>query len=284
MFSQPRATEHRDGDDLLTAGLGLAGLRDGAAPFADAARPTPAELRWRALWANWRGSPTWCPAAAIAMSAAAPATGAGPRVQRVRPAIPGARQPHRVLVQLPDGFDAAKRCVVVAASSGSAASTAPSRWPVPGPAARLRGGLNDKGAGTDYFDLDAGRASPPMARSRAPTRRWRSSQPRRPKRRGRGLQARAFAGQPQGRLGPPREAGRAIRAGHAGCATPQQAPFTFANTRVIAVGISNGGGAVLRAAEDGEPGWMRWLPANPTWLAAMARAARNDYNSPRPRC
>jgi len=30
---------------------------------------------------------------------------------------------------------------------------------------------------------------------------------------------------------------------------PDAAPFTFANTRIIAVGISNGGGAVLRAAE-----------------------------------
>jgi hydroxybutyrate-dimer hydrolase len=32
-------------------------------------------------------------------------------------------------------------------------------------------------------------------------------------------------------------------------AFPEDAPFTFANTRMIAVGISNGGGAVLRAAE-----------------------------------
>jgi hydroxybutyrate-dimer hydrolase len=32
-------------------------------------------------------------------------------------------------------------------------------------------------------------------------------------------------------------------------ALPGAAPFTFDNTRVIAVGISNGGGAVLRAAE-----------------------------------
>src|SRR5690606_25141357 len=38
-------------------------------------------------------------------------------------------------------------------------------------------------------------------------------------------------------------------------AVPDAAPFTFHNTRVIAVGISNGGGAVLRAAElDG--GWL----------------------------
>src|SRR5690606_26763749 len=40
-------------------------------------------------------------------------------------------------------------------------------------------------------------------------------------------------------------------------AMPDAAPFTFDNTRVIAVGISNGGGAVLRAAElEGD-----WLDA-----------------------
>src|SRR5690606_26997337 len=38
-------------------------------------------------------------------------------------------------------------------------------------------------------------------------------------------------------------------------ALPGQAPFTFDNTRVIAVGISNGGAAVLRAAEDAD-GWL----------------------------
>ena len=37
-------------------------------------------------------------------------------------------------------------------------------------------------------------------------------------------------------------------------AYPQAAPFTFDNTRIIAVGISNGGGAVLRAAELVEEG------------------------------
>src|SRR5687767_9406984 len=42
--------------DLLTGGLGLAGLRNMVPPaFADAANPTPAEKRRRALWTNWRG-------------------------------------------------------------------------------------------------------------------------------------------------------------------------------------------------------------------------------------
>ena len=56
MIQPQRVTEHRGDDDLLTAGLGLDGLRTMVAPaFADPAHPTPAELRRRAIWANWRG-------------------------------------------------------------------------------------------------------------------------------------------------------------------------------------------------------------------------------------
>ena len=56
MFSHPRSTEHRGQDDLLTAGLGLSGLQDMAAPvFADLHHPTAQELRRRAVWNNWRG-------------------------------------------------------------------------------------------------------------------------------------------------------------------------------------------------------------------------------------
>ena len=56
LIEPQRTTEHRNGDDLLTAGLGLDGLRGMVAPgFANAASPTPAELRRRAIWNNWRG-------------------------------------------------------------------------------------------------------------------------------------------------------------------------------------------------------------------------------------
>ena len=56
MIEPQRETDHRGSDDLLTAGLGLAGLRGMIPPaFADAANPTAAELRRRAIWNNWRG-------------------------------------------------------------------------------------------------------------------------------------------------------------------------------------------------------------------------------------
>ena len=51
-----RVSEHRHGDDLLSAGLGLEGLRTMVPPaFADAGHPTAAELRRRAIWSSWRG-------------------------------------------------------------------------------------------------------------------------------------------------------------------------------------------------------------------------------------
>ncbi len=101
MFSQPRATEHRDGDDLLTAGLGLAGLRAMAPPpFAAAARPTPAELRRRALWANWRGIADLAPGGGYGEVYGSTANIPG-REFSAFASVPGARQPHRVLVQGP---------------------------------------------------------------------------------------------------------------------------------------------------------------------------------------
>src|SRR5690606_11355415 len=58
---------------------------------------------------------------------------------------------------------------------------------------------------------------------------------------------------------------------------PQQAPFTFDNTRVIAVGISNAGGAVLRAAEDGEP-WLDAVVAGEPNVLAAGHGARSLYD------
>src|SRR3546814_1034108 len=70
--------------------------------------------------------------------------------------VEGASQPHRVLVQVPDAFDTARRCVVVAPASGSrgvyGAISIAGAWGLPKGCAVA---YTDKGAGTDYFDLDA---------------------------------------------------------------------------------------------------------------------------------
>ena len=144
-------------DDLLTAGLGVAGLKSPVPPaFSDPEHPTPAELRRRAIWSNWRG---------IADLAAG--GGYGELYGYLQPVpgreyhalakLPDARQPHRVMVQLPDSFDAGKRCIVVTASSGSrgiyGAIALAGSW---GLAHGCAVAYTDKGAGTGYVDTATG--------------------------------------------------------------------------------------------------------------------------------
>src|SRR5687767_1412091 len=101
LASELRVTRHDAGDDLLSAGLGLDGLRAPAAPaVASAEAPTPPELRRRAIHANWRGiahlyDPTLAPLPTVPG-----------REYSAFARVEGARHPHRVLVQVPDAFDA----------------------------------------------------------------------------------------------------------------------------------------------------------------------------------
>lgn len=266
MFTAQRATDHRDGDDLLSGGLGLAGLRAMAPPaFADAAHPTVVELRRRALWANWRGIADLVPGGGYGESYGSVANVPG-REFSAFATLAGAKQPHRVLLQLPDAFDAEKRCVVVSASSGSrgiyGSIAVAGAWGLPRGCAVA---YTDKGAGTDWFDLDAGQGIDADGEVAA------------------GGAELAFEPEPANGSGiafkhahsqdnPEADWGRHVKqAAEFALATlnaqlPQQAPFTFANTRVIAVGISNGGGAVLRAAElDGD------------WLDAVVAGEPNVY-------
>src|SRR4249919_275446 len=223
LFTGQRATDHRSGDDLLTGGLGLAGLRAMAAPtFKDPANPTDAEVRRRALWNNWRGIADLGPLGNYGTLYGSTANVPG-REFSAEARIAGAKQPHRVLVQVPDAFDQAKRCVVVTVSSGSrgiyGAIAVAGAWGLPKGCAVA---YTDKGAGTDYIDHGPAGVEVKHAHSQDnPEADW-----------GRHVvQAAAFALQ-------------ALTE-----AFPEQAPFRADNTRVIAVGISNGGGAVLRAAE-----------------------------------
>jgi len=257
VFTQSRTTEHRGDDDLLSGGLGMAGLRAMTPPgFADAEHPTSTELRRRALWSNWRG-----------IADLAPGGGYGELYGRIAPVpgrefsafatVPGATQPHRVLVQVPDAFDTARRCVVVTASSGSrgiyGSIAVAGAWGLPKGCAVA---YTDKGAGTDYFDLDARQGVRADGTVGA---------------RGEGLAFEPATTDASGvafkhahsKDNPEADWGRHVKQAaqfalqSLDAAFPGAAPFTFDNTRVIAVGISNGGGAVLRAAElDGD-----WLDA-----------------------
>ena len=269
MFGHERVTTHRDGDDLLTAGLGLEGVRSMVPPaFADGAAPTPTELRRRALWSNWRGIADLTPGGGYGELFGSVASVPG-REFSAYATVPGATHPHRVLLQLPDDFDADRRCVVVAASSGSrgiyGAIAVAGAWGLPKGCAVA---YTDKGAGSDYFDLDAQQGVRADGSVGAPA------------------QAEDLAFLPDA---PAAASGVAFKHAHSGDnpeadwgrhvkqaaefalaklaeALPAAAPFTFDNTRIIAVGVSNGGGAVLRAAElEGD------------WLDAVVAGEPNVY-------
>src|SRR5690606_21458298 len=246
MFGPVRETGHRGADDLLSAGLGLGGLRSPAPAFADPLAPTPAELRRRAIHANWNGIADLGPLGGFGS-----VYGAVPNVPgrefTAFARLPGASQPFRVLVQVPDDFDAKARCLVVAASSGSrgihGAIALAGAWGLPRGCAVA---YTDKGAGTDWV-------VPPTAY-------------------GAGLDGRpaseaalsAFA---------PASAPAAVAVKHVhsgdnpealwGAFVRQTALWAQARLnrefprspapRILVTGLSNGGGAVLQAA--GLPGW-----------------------------
>jgi len=280
MFSNELRSEHRGSDDLLTAGLGLAGLRSMAPPaFADATAPTVDELRRRAMWGSWRGIADLAPGGGYGELFGSLQSVPG-REYSAFARLPGAKQPHRVLAQVPDNFDTAKRCVLVAPASGSrgiyGAVSVAAAWGLPKGCAVV---YTDKGAGSDYYDLDA--------------------------------QMGVRANGTVGALGdvddlafvpdaPVNAAGVAFKHAHSKDnpeadwgrhvkqaaefallaleqAYPQAAPFTFDNTRIIAVGISNGGGAVLRAAEL-EGDWLDAVVAGEPSIYSSGPGARALYD------
>lgn len=276
-----RTTEHRDGDDLLTAGLGLDGLRKATPPaFADPAHPTPHELRRRAIWSNWRGIADLVPGGGYGEWYGSTANVPG-REFTALAMLPGRRHPHRVLVQVPDAFDAAKPCVVVTASSGSrgiyGAISVAGAWGLPRGCAVA---YTDKGTGTDYFDLDAGVGvvlDGTAADAGSPVAFQPDATP--------GARGVAFKHAHSGD-NPEADWGRHVKqvADFAmqvlGEAFPA-ADLEYGNTRVIAVGISNGGGAVLRAAElegSGEDeGWLDAVVAGEPNVTAAGARPLYDY-------
>ena len=276
MFTAQRTSLHRDGDDLLTAGLGLSGLQAMTPPaVADPERPSAAEARRRALWANWRGIADLTPAGGYGTlyGSVAPVPG---REFHALATVPGAAQPHRVLVQVPDDFDRKRRCIVVTASSGSrgiyGAIAVAGAWGLPKGCAVA---YTDKGAGTDYFDADAGIG---IAADGTPAGD-RAQSVFAPDGAGQGV---AFKHAHSGD-NPEADWGRHVRQAAEfalqalDAAYPDDAPFDFASTRVIAVGISNGGGAVLRAAEL-EGDWLDAVVAGEPSVLVDAPGARSLYD------
>jgi len=278
VFSQPRTTDHRGDDDLLSGGLGLAGLRAITPPaFADAGHPTPVELRRRALWSNWRGIADLAPGGGYGelYGTIAPIPG---REFSAFATVAGASQPHRVLVQVPDAFDTGKRCVVVTASSGSrgiyGSIAVAGAWGLPKGCAVA---YTDKGAGTDYFDLDAGQGVRADGTIGARVEGL-AFNPETTATSGVAFKHAHSKDNPEADWGRHVKQAAQFALQSLDAAFPAAAPFTFDNTRVIAVGISNGGGAVLRAAElDGD--WLDAVVAGEPNVSVEGARPLYDYTT-----
>lgn len=250
-------TDHRGADDLLSAGLGLAGLAGSPATFADPSRPTPAELRRRSIQMGWKGIVDLSP-----LGAYGSVYGGVPNVPgrefSAFAKLPGAHHTHRILCQIPDDFNAKARCLVVAPSSGSRGVYGPiglaGAW---GFAKGCAVVYTDKGTGSGYFDCATGTG---VALDGTRARAGSSTLEFEPAIYGPddGIATKhAHSGDaPEAHWGS--HVLQAVEFGLAmlGEAFPNLAPFTTANTRIIATGTSNGGGAVLQAAGIDVGGWL----------------------------
>ncbi|OOG41925.1 hydrogenase [Rhodanobacter sp. C05] len=248
-YGEVRVTDHRGQDDLLSAGLGLAGLASTPRPFADPLNPTTEELRQRAIQTSWKGIADLGPLGGYGTVYGGVPEVPGREYQAFA-RIPGANAPHRVLLQVPDHFDRQKRCLVVTASSGSrgiyGAIALAGAWGLPHGCAVA---YTDKGTGAGYFDyadnsgvgLDGRRAK------RGETELEFQPSPA-PSTAGIAVKQMNSGDNPEADWGQ-----HVIQAAQFGLAMldrafPAEAPFTPQNTRIIATGLSNGGGAVLQAA------------------------------------
>ncbi len=251
------------GDDLLTAGLGPAGLRGAVPEFADPLRPSWRELRRRAIYQNYR--------ALIDVSSEG---GYGRRygardgefiagVEYLAASRgPDGRGTVTVLLQIPTAFDPQRPCLVVVASSGSrgiyGALPTAGEW-------GLRRGCavvhTDKGTGIGLYDIDRdlaiafdGRLVPaadPLS-SFTPPREEVAGLPRYAL----ALKHAHSRSNPESLWGAHvLQAGRlAFELLNREFASRQRERFGPGNTLVIGAGISNGGGAVLRALERDRDG------------------------------
>jgi hydroxybutyrate-dimer hydrolase len=254
-------------DDLLTAGLGGEGLRGAAPEFADPLQPRWRELRRRAIYFNTRALLDVREQGGYGSRYGARP---GERIAGVEYLAalrgPAGRGSTTALLQIPQGFEPRRPCLVVVASSGSrgiyGALPTAGEW-------GLRRGCavahTDKGTGVGIYDVERqlaitfdGRVVP--AAQAAMGAAFVAS-------------AAEVADLPpqtllfkhaHSRVNPEADWGRhVLQAGRFGLAmlnreygAALRQPLTPRNTLIIAAGISNGGGAVLRALEVDRDGFF----------------------------
>ncbi len=253
-------------DDLLTAGLGLEGLRSAAPGFADPAQPTPTELRRRAIHGNYRSLQDVSDAGGYGRHfGLAP----GQRCAGVEYfgalAGPDGLGRHTACLLIPENFDARRPVLVAAAASGSRGVYG--GLPIAGPWVLAKGYalvLSDKGTGSGLFDVDSGtgvRIDGTLTTDRDDP--WAMFMPDVA---GAGLLPHSVLFRhPQAGINPERLWGvfllQAIDAALQWLREefPQHAAvhgFAPAAVRILATGISNGGATVLRALERDAERWI----------------------------
>ncbi len=262
--------------DLLTAGLGKTGLGAAAAPpYADPLKPTAAELRRNAVYSNYRGlvdatagggfGTLYGPNVDSAGNASA-APGLVPGREYIAKLDDGSGMKRSVIaVQIPDSFDRAAPCLVLGPSSGSrgvygAVATA-GEWGLKHGCAVA---LTDAGKGVGLYDLTDdtvnqidGTRAPRLAAGAlgvfaanltdAARAAYNAAFPNRIALKQVHSQKNSEKDWGSDTLAAARYAFYALNERFGSAAMP--APFNPGNTLVIAGSASNGGAAVLRAAE-----------------------------------
>lgn len=140
--------------DLVSGGLGLAGLRAPRLEPQDPAAPTPEELRTMAFHTQFNGlSAINRPDGLGSFSSDGLPVVAGLEIMTRLP-VGDTNHTSRALLQIPDSFNPQTPCLVVAPASGSrgvyGAVPLVAPWALPKGCAVV---YTDKGAGTDYFDV-----------------------------------------------------------------------------------------------------------------------------------
>jgi len=266
--------------DLLTAGLGRTGLGGAAPAYVDPLNPTAAELRRNALFSNYRGL--------VDISAAGgygtlygPNVDVGGQATTGEGLIPGreyvavldnAAGTKRVViaVQIPDSFSPSAPCIVLGPSSGSrgvyGAIATSAEWGLKHGCAVA---LTDAGKGMGLYDMtddtvnriDGTRATRAAAGvlgsfaaavSDSARAMFNALYPNRLSLKQAHSQQNAEKDWGSDTLSAAAYALYALNDRYGSTATP--VPFTAANTMVIAGSVSNGGAAVLRAAEADSTG------------------------------
>lgn len=254
-------------DDLQTAGLGAEGLRAFPPSFADPLRPTPRELRRRAIYMNYRGLTDMTGGGGFGCLFAPPESTRVAGIEYIfAMRTPDGSATTTGMLQIPRGFDPRNPVAVVVASSGSrgiyGALPTAAEW-------GLRHGWavihSDKGTGTGIFDPGRGcgiRIDGTLTGPDDPLVTFAPSGP---------SLERLKADRPFSVLFKHANSGLNLEA-HWGeyllqaidaafqllnCEYPHlRHPLTPERSLIIASGISNGGAAVLRAVERDQAGWV----------------------------